>query len=169
MYHTGSSYADGLLDGVGGLAIYYHWVFLRGRRRCFAGAERGSRASQFVLNVHCERVRSAEYAPHGRCRILVRPHGLAEIVERGGGVLVERPRVIRSHFERESMPLSENASCHGNRSAYQHPGLFEALCFNKCGRVVVGRLEGLFMFFAVWFQAFRVHVSPYAQGLFKPS
>ena len=52
----------------------------------FAGAARGSRGSQFVLNSLCGRVRDP-------FRVLERRHGLAEIIERGVGVVVERPRV----------------------------------------------------------------------------
>ena len=63
-------------------------------RRRLAGGERGSRVSQFVLNVYCERVRAAEHASGDRFRLLERRHGLAEVVERGAGVKVERPRVI---------------------------------------------------------------------------
>ena len=61
--------------------------------RHFACAEGGSRASQIVLNCRCERMRATHHAPSDPCSVLERVHGLAEIVERGGGVLVERPRV----------------------------------------------------------------------------
>ena len=57
-----------------------------------AGAERGSRLLQIALNVHCERVRGAEHAPRSPHQVLDRRHGLAKIVERGGGVQVERLR-----------------------------------------------------------------------------
>ena len=39
-------------------------------------------------------MRAAEHTPRGPRRVLDRRHSLAEIVERGAGVLVERPRVI---------------------------------------------------------------------------
>ena len=58
------------------------------------GAERSSRTSQFALNPFCERVRASEHAPRYRLDVLERAHGLAEIVERGAGVVEERPRVI---------------------------------------------------------------------------
>ena len=45
--------------------------------------ERCSRESQFALNPHHVRVRAAEHAPRGPCRLLERRHSLAEIVERG--------------------------------------------------------------------------------------
>jgi hypothetical protein len=61
-----------------------------GRR--FAGAERGSRFSQGPLDPRCERVRAAEYLPRNTCHLNERRHGLAEIVERGGGGAVERLR-----------------------------------------------------------------------------
>ena len=53
------------------------------------------RGSQIVLNPFCERVRAAEHAPRGPFRVLERHHGLAEIVERGAVVVVERQRVNR--------------------------------------------------------------------------
>ena len=39
----------------------------------------------------CERVRAAEHAPRGPFQFLERYHGLAEILERGAFVVVERP------------------------------------------------------------------------------
>ena len=48
-----------------------------------------------ALNRLYERVRAAEDAPRGRCHVLKRRHGLAKIVERGGGVVVERLHVKR--------------------------------------------------------------------------
>ena len=48
-----------------------------------------------MLDRRCERVRTAKNAPRGPCRLLERIHGLAEIVERGAGVLVERLRLRR--------------------------------------------------------------------------
>ena len=58
------------------------------------GAERLSRIFQGALNSFCERVRAAEQASRDPFRVLERRHCLAEIVERGGGVLVERLREI---------------------------------------------------------------------------
>ena len=55
--------------------------------RTLAGAERGSRVLQGCPNIHCGRVRAPEHAPRGPFRVLERRHGLAELVERGGGVL----------------------------------------------------------------------------------
>ena len=52
-------------------------------------------------------MRAAEHAPRGPLHLLERRHGLAEIVERGAGVQVERRRVIPPQSERESMTLSE--------------------------------------------------------------
>ena len=73
------------------LLFFYEDYVLPG----FARGEDHSRVSQITLNVQCERVRAAEYAPRGPFRGLERRHGLAEIVERGGGVLVERFRSRR--------------------------------------------------------------------------
>ena len=61
--------------------------------RRFAGAERGSRVSQGLLHRHHDRVRPPKHAPRGPFGFLERRHGLAEIVERGAVVVVERPRV----------------------------------------------------------------------------
>ena len=55
--------------------------------------EGGSRVSQGLLNLNRVRVRAAEDAPRGLGRLLERRHGLAEIVERGAGVTVERHRL----------------------------------------------------------------------------
>ena len=52
--------------------------------------DRLSRLSQGFLNPNYVRVRAAEDAPRGPFRVLERRHGLAEIVERGVGVCVER-------------------------------------------------------------------------------
>ena len=78
----------------------------------FAGAERGSRVLQTVLKPPYVRVRATHHAPRRPCRLIKRRHGLAEIVERGAGVLVERPRVSPPHLEREIMRIPENASRH---------------------------------------------------------
>ena len=56
-----------------------------------------------------------------------RRHGLAEVVEQGGGVAEERHRVNPPHLERESTRISENASCYGDHFAQQCLGFFEAL------------------------------------------
>ena len=53
----------------------------------------GSRVLQIRLNFSGKRMRAAKHAPRGPFHLLVRRHGLAEIVERSAGVLVERPRV----------------------------------------------------------------------------
>ena len=89
--------------------------------------EHGSRVSQVALNVHCKRVRATEHAPRGPFNLFERIHGLAEIVERGAGVVVEHPRVTPPHLERESISLSENAPRHGYRFAQQGLGFFVAL------------------------------------------
>ena len=107
----------------------------RRRRRRLSGAEPISRDSQGFLDPHCERVRATEDAPRGPSRVLVRRYGLAEIVERGGGVLVERHRVSTPYLEREIMTFSENTQCHGHHFAQQRPGFFEALQINQGRRV----------------------------------
>ena len=62
-------------------------------RRRLAGAERGSRFLQCVLNIFCKRVRAAEHASRGPFHVLERRHGLAQIVERGAVDPAERLRV----------------------------------------------------------------------------
>ena len=81
-----------------------------------------------------------------------RRHGLAEVVEQGGGVAEERHRVNPPHLEREYMPFSENASRHGDRFAEQRLGFFDALKTNKERSVVVGRSDGCDVFLAIEFQ-----------------
>ena len=61
---------------------------LRTRRRRLAGAERGSRVLQCVLNCRCVRVRATEHAPRDTIRVLEHRHGLAESVERGASILL---------------------------------------------------------------------------------
>ena len=53
--------------------------------RFLAGEERSSRASKFVLNRSCERIRATEHAPRDPFRLLERRHGLEEIIECGAG------------------------------------------------------------------------------------
>ena len=61
-----------------------------------AGAERGLRVLQGIHNnLHCEGMRTAEHTPGDPFRVLNRRHCLADIVERGVGVQVERIRVKR--------------------------------------------------------------------------
>ena len=83
------------------------------------------RVLQIALNTRCGRVRAAEHAPRGPFKFLERTHGLAEIVERGAGVKVERPRVNCPYPERGYLTLPENASRHGYRFAQQCLGFFE--------------------------------------------
>ena len=67
----------------------------------FAGAARGSRGSQFVLNSLCGRVRDP-------FRVLERRHGLVEIVERGAVVGVLRRGVgVRRTTRRVTQLLSK--------------------------------------------------------------
>ena len=73
-----------------------HFIILPFRTRRwlrFAGAERGSRVSQIVLNLYCERMRAPEHAPRGPFYFLERRRGLAQIVEGGAVGFVERLRV----------------------------------------------------------------------------
>ena len=65
------------------------------RLRGLVGAERGSRLSQGIRNVHCGRMRLSKHAPRDPFRVLERRHCLVKIVERDGGVNIKRPRVRR--------------------------------------------------------------------------
>ena len=78
---------------------------------------------------------AAQHAPRDPFRVLECRHGLAEIVECGVWVVVERPRVKQPHLEREIMTLSKNASHHGYRLAQQRFGFFKALESKKGVRV----------------------------------
>ena len=78
-------------------------MYLGTARRRVAGAEDRSRDSQTLLSRQSERVRATEHTPRDPFRVLERRHGLAKIVERGAVDVAERPRVIRSHPERELM------------------------------------------------------------------
>jgi hypothetical protein len=82
---------------------------------------------QVVLNSHCERVLATKHAPSNPCRIIERRHGLAEIVERGAFVSVERMRINPTHLEREFIIISDNALCYGYLSAQQRLNFFAAL------------------------------------------
>ena len=83
-------------------------------------------------------MRATEHAPRGPCQFPERLHGLAEIVERGAGVLVERLRVIPPHSDCVFIIISKNASRHGYNFEQKWFGFFEALETIKVRRVVVG-------------------------------
>ena len=100
-------------------------------RRFFAGAEVGTRVFQGAINIHCGWMRGAEHAPRATRHVLEHPHGLAESVERGGGVREERLPVNQPQLECALMTLPENASRHGYRFAQQRLGFFEAPQMNK--------------------------------------
>ena len=111
--------------------------------------ERRPRLLEAVLKQSCDWVRAPEHSPRGPFRIFECRHGGVEIVERGGGVLVNRLRVNTPHTKRESIIITENAPQNGHDFAQQRLGFFEALRVNKGTRVVVGCLEGLWMLLAI--------------------
>ena len=88
---------------------------------------RGSRGSQTLLSRQSERVRAAEHAPRGPCRLLKRRHGLAEFSERGAGVAVERLRVIQAHSQIECITFAKDAVRQGYRFAQQRLSFCVAL------------------------------------------
>ena len=88
-----------------------------------------------------------------------RRHGLAEVVEQGGGVAEERHRVNPPHPERVYITLSESASRHGDRFAQQFLGFRVALHIIKDIRVVDGCEEGRLMFLAMELYASEVYIS----------
>ena len=94
--------------------------------RFFVDAEHSSRLLQVMIDVFCRRVRGTEHAPPDPFRVLERRHGLADIVERGGRVPVERPRVIPTHLKDEIVARAANTSRHWYRFAEQCFDFFEA-------------------------------------------
>ena len=64
------------------------------------GGECGSNSSQGDLHFLCERVRATKHAPRDPFHVFDRCHCLAEIVERGAGVLAERYSVTPPRPER---------------------------------------------------------------------
>ena len=96
---------------------YYNCLRANRWRLRLAGAERGSRLSQGLLNYRRRWVRATQHAPRDPFSVLESRHGLAEIVEHASVGFAERPRVIRPHHEREIMTITKNASRHGCRSA----------------------------------------------------
>ena len=91
-------------------------VILLGQRWRFAGAERGSRSFHVALNFLCGRVPVSKHALRNPSYLLERRQGLAEIVERGAVVSVERLRAFLLHHERKIIVFSENALRRGYRS-----------------------------------------------------
>ena len=83
-------------------------------------------------------MRATEHAPRDPFRLLERIYGFADIVERGGWIVVERIGVRPPQCKREMMTLSENTSRRGYRFAQQCFGLFELLETKKGFRVIVG-------------------------------
>ena len=67
-----------------------------------------------VLYASRDRMCATEHAPRDPFRVLERRHGLAEIVELGAGVQVERLRVIPPHSEHEIVTVPKNASSYGH-------------------------------------------------------
>ena len=74
---------------------------------------------QIVLNPDYERMRAAEHASRGPCRLLERRHGLSEIVERGAIVSVEHPSAKPPESERIFIAYAKNSSRHGHHFAKQ--------------------------------------------------
>ena len=91
---------------------------------------------------------TSKHAARDRLRLLELRHGLAEIVERGAGVIAERLCVNQSHLERESMSFTESASRYGYSFAKDCLGFVKAPQIMKGRRVVVGRPDGVAIAFA---------------------
>ena len=89
-----------------------HWLFSPGGRS-LAGAEDGSRVSHGYLDPRCDRMRATEHAPRDPFRGLERRYCLAEIVECGAGVPVERRRKNPPQPKRDLRILSEDPSRDG--------------------------------------------------------
>ena len=71
------------------------------RRGRLADAEPGSRLEQIASKSFCGRMRAPEHAPRDPFHVLESRHGLAQIVERGAAVFVERLRITPPNPERE--------------------------------------------------------------------
>jgi pyruvate kinase len=78
-------------------------------------------------------VRAAEHAPRGRFYLLERRHGLAEIVERGAPVSVERLRVIPPHPERESVSFPAGTITRLKEALATRPGVQCAIMLDTKG------------------------------------
>jgi hypothetical protein len=52
---------------------------------------------EFAIQLNYERVPATKHTPHHPRRLIKCIYGLAEIIERGGGVLVERLRINAPH------------------------------------------------------------------------
>ena len=81
--------------------------------------------SQEVSNPFCERVRASEHAPRGPFNFLERSNGLADIVERGVIVVVERVRVIHGVAalplgEATARGVSEGVLAHDAHNSYHY-------------------------------------------------
>ena len=79
---------------------------------------------QIFLTPHNLRMRATENASRNPCRLLERFYALAEITERGAGVVVERPGVIHLQRERDRITLSVNASRYGDIFAQERFAFF---------------------------------------------
>ena len=86
-------------------------------------------------------MRAAENAPRGPFNLLERVHGLAEIFERGTGVLVDLPKVVSCKAERYK---GTYAGCYSGRSrvADRTHAIFDALPFVKQCRRRLERIVG---------------------------
>ena len=105
------------------------------------------RRARLATPVASESSRWPDARPGTRSAILSKSsclHGLVEIVERGGGVPVERLRVAPPQPERVFIIIPENASCYGHRFAQR---IWLRSARDYWGRrIVVGCYEGIFMF-----------------------
>ena len=101
------------------------------------------RISQFALKARRERVRATKDAPGDPLHVLERRHGLAEIVERGASVLVERHRVTHPDPKAERYK-GTYAGCYSGRSrvADRTHAMFDALPFVKQCRRRLERIVG---------------------------
>ena len=117
----------------------------------FAGAENGSRVLQVFRRGLGGRMRAAENAPRGPFGVLERRHCLADIVERGAGVLVkfagipdfklDLPKVVSCKAERYK---GTYAGCYSGNSrvAPRTHAIFDALPFVKQCRRRLERIVG---------------------------
>ena len=96
-----------------------------------------AKVSHPLLDRIYERMCASKNATSCPFRLHERRLGLTEVVERGVGVLVERPRVVDPDREREIMTFSENSPRYGYHCAKKCLSFFEAVT-NKVSRKAIG-------------------------------
>ena len=117
-------------------------VHLCTRRRRFAGAEDCSRQLEFSLKPRREWVRASERAPRNSQRILERLHALAELVEGGGGVLVERFQEAKALFRR-TIPVARRVLGENDILLFRMKKLYAEALYSDTGATLDDHREAV--------------------------